>query len=139
PGSGNMAECGYYGVSEQVELRHTGFLFGNVVDMFQFQATWPQWVPWLAGKEVFPAVWNVADASISLGVIMVFFRQRKYFPKEETKQKKKLAFIMPWSKKNEAPEAESTPSNEESQFETKTDEEKPVNGSDSVEESGADS
>ncbi|NRA11629.1 MAG: signal peptidase II, partial [Crocinitomicaceae bacterium] len=24
PGSGNMAECGYYGVSEQVELRHTG-------------------------------------------------------------------------------------------------------------------
>ena len=33
------------------------------------------------GWEVFPAIWNVADASISIGVIMVFIRQKKYFPK----------------------------------------------------------
>ncbi len=96
-GSGNFHECGAYG---EVEIRHTGFLFGNVVDMFQFDATWPQWVPWLGGGEVFPAIWNVADASISLGVIMVFFRQRKYFPKDESKNtpKKKFKLSSLWKK-----------------------------------------
>ena len=82
-GSGIFANCGFFG---ETEVRHSGFLFGNVVDMFKFQAEWPSWMPWLAGKEVFPAIWNLADASITTGVIMVFFRQRKYFPKEkETK------------------------------------------------------
>lgn len=78
-GSGNYMDCGI----GQVEIRNTGFLFGNVVDMFQFQATWPSWMPWLGGSQVFPAIWNVADASITLGVIMVFVRQRKYFPKSK--------------------------------------------------------
>jgi signal peptidase II len=105
PGSGNYYDCDYYGIVERTEIRHTGFFFGNVVDMFQFQATWPTWMPWLGGKEVFPAIWNLADASITLGVIMVFFRQRKYFPKEEQTKKKRLAFSMPWGNK-EAPVAE---------------------------------
>jgi len=64
-----------------VEVRHQGFLFGNVVDMFQFDAIWPSWVPWLGGSQVFPAIWNVADAAISVGVIMVLIRQKAYFPK----------------------------------------------------------
>ena len=59
PGSGIKSDCGIFGV---IETRHTGFLQGNVVDMFQFNMTWPQWVPWLGGKEVFPAIWNIADA-----------------------------------------------------------------------------
>lgn len=111
PGSGNFMECYYYGIPEQVEIRHTGFLFGNVVDMFQFQATWPTWVPWLGGGQVFPAIWNVADASISLGVIMVFFRQRKYFPKEtqeDDKPKKGFSFKAPWGKKESPAETQST-------------------------------
>ena len=77
-GSGVMTDCGLGGMRE---TRHTGFLLGNVVDMFKFQAEWPSWVPWLGGKEVFPAIWNLADASITLGIIMVFLRQRTYFPK----------------------------------------------------------
>ncbi len=82
-GSGNFSECEYFeGYSETVELRNTGFLYGNVVDMFQFRATWPSWVPWLGDSEVFPAIWNVADAAISVGIVMVLFRQKKYFPKE---------------------------------------------------------
>jgi signal peptidase II len=86
-GSGNFSECEYYeGYTETVELRNTGFLYGNVVDMFQFRATWPSWVPWLGGSEVFPAIWNIADASISVGVILVLFRQKKYFPKENAQE-----------------------------------------------------
>jgi signal peptidase II len=60
-------------------MRNNGFLLGNVVDMFKFHAFWPEWMPWLGGKEVFPAIWNLADASISIGVVTIFIRQRKYF------------------------------------------------------------
>jgi signal peptidase II len=80
-GSGIQGTCG-------MEVRHTGFLFGNVVDMFQFNATWPSWVPWLGGGDVFPAIWNVADASITLGVILILIRQRTYFPKKKEEDKK---------------------------------------------------
>ncbi len=76
-GSGVLTDCGIFG---EIETRHTGFLLGNVVDMFKFQAFWPEWTPWLGGNEVFPAIWNVADASISVGVILIFIRQRSYFP-----------------------------------------------------------
>lgn len=86
PGSGNWGECEYFqGYSESVELRNTGFLFGNVVDMFQFDATWPDWMPWLGGDQVFPAIWNVADGAISVGVILILIRQRTFFPKPEKK------------------------------------------------------
>lgn len=76
PGSGNIVDCGLLGTQES---RHTGFLFGNVVDMFSFEAEWPKWVPLVGGNQVFPAIWNFADASISIGVALVFFRHRSYF------------------------------------------------------------
>lgn len=82
-GSGVISDCGIFGPQE---TRHTGFLFGNVVDMFKFQANWPDWMPGLAGKEVFPAIWNLADACITLGVIVIFIRQRKYFPKKKDEE-----------------------------------------------------
>jgi signal peptidase II len=85
-GSGLKVDCGIFG---EQETRHTGFLFGNVVDMFQFNFTWPQWVPYFGGGEVFPAIWNIADASISSGVILILIRQKKYFPKED-KEKEEL-------------------------------------------------
>jgi signal peptidase II len=88
PGSGNFHEVNMDGAVWTEEIRHTGFLFGNVVDMFQFQGTWPSWVPWVGGSEVFPAIWNIADASITIGVVMVFLRQRAYFPKEKDPDKK---------------------------------------------------
>ena len=83
-GSGNWAECHYFNdFSESIEVRYKGFLFGNVVDMFQFYAYWPDWMPWIGGSQVFPAIWNVADAAISVGVVFIIIRQRVYFPKEE--------------------------------------------------------
>lgn len=77
-GSGLKADCGIFG---ETETKHTGFLFGNVVDMFKFHAYWPSSMPWLGGSEVFPAIWNLADGSITVGVVMVFLRQKTYFPK----------------------------------------------------------
>lgn len=86
-GSGIKTDCGFFGT---IETRHTGFLLGNVVDMFKFQAHWPQWMPWIGGAEVFPAIWNLADFSISSGIILIFIRQKKYFPKESKVNSKEL-------------------------------------------------
>lgn len=82
-GSGIISDCGMFG---EIETRHTGFLLGNVVDMFKFHAFWPEWFPLIGGREVFPAIWNLADASISTGVILVLLRQRNYFPNKKAKK-----------------------------------------------------
>ncbi len=81
--SGLWMDCSYYGFTEQVEVRHRGFLFGNVVDMFQFNVLWPSWMPWVGGTQVFSAIWNISDAAISVGVIIVLFQQKVFFPKSE--------------------------------------------------------
>jgi len=79
-GSGNKMNCTQYGISFPVEVRNKGFLFGNVVDMFQFDAYWPSWMPWLGGEPVFPAIWNVADSCISVGVgLMILFNRKNLF------------------------------------------------------------
>lgn len=79
-GSGIKRTCEYFG---EVEVRHQGFLFGNVVDMFQFDMHWPTWMPVIGGNEVFPAIWNLADGAITVGVVMILIRQKSYFPKEK--------------------------------------------------------
>ena len=55
---------------------------GHVVDMFHFIVTWPSWFPVesLAGREVFPPIWNLADAAICVSVISMLLNQRSYFP-----------------------------------------------------------
>ncbi|MEY3586592.1 MAG: hypothetical protein RLZZ243_1656 [Bacteroidota bacterium] len=82
PGSGIKGVCTDYGFNYPVELRHQGFMLGSVVDMFQFNVNWPKWVPGVGGEQVFPAIWNIADASISTGVILILIRQKAYFPKK---------------------------------------------------------
>lgn len=76
-GSGITMNCKQFGVSYPVEVRNQGFLFGNVVDMFQFDAYWPAWIPYIGGAPVFPAIWNVADSCISVGVGWMILIHRK--------------------------------------------------------------
>ena len=70
-------------------LRPHGFLLGSVVDMFQFTTVWPSWTPEIdflgirPGKEIFGAIWNFADLSISIGVGLIIVRYRKFFQKAE--------------------------------------------------------
>jgi signal peptidase II len=58
------------------------FLRGKVVDMFYFPLfsfTWPEWVPLKGGEEYtfFSAIFNFADASISVGIalLLLFYRR----------------------------------------------------------------
>lgn len=62
---------------------YAGFLQGTVVDMFQFDMSWPSWMPWVGGKQVFNAIWNFADFSISIGVILIIIRQKTFFSKKK--------------------------------------------------------
>ena len=86
-GTGNFEKCiqTIHGqeYSRAIEVRHHGFLLGNVVDMFQFNVQWPTSIPYIGGKQIFPAIWNFADFCISSGVGMILIRNRTYFPKEK--------------------------------------------------------
>jgi signal peptidase II len=48
-----------------------------------FQSQFPSWMPFWGGErfEFFSPVFNVADASISLGVIIIFIFQSRFFKK----------------------------------------------------------
>jgi signal peptidase II len=58
--------------------------YGKVVDMFYFplfEFTWPDWMPYLAGKpfRFFNAIFNVADFVISTGIgILLVFNKRVF-------------------------------------------------------------
>ncbi|MFN7686438.1 MAG: lipoprotein signal peptidase [Sphingobacteriales bacterium] len=69
---------------------YAGFLHGKVVDMLYFpiitDATIPKWVPVWGGEpfEFFRPVFNIADASISIGVLTILLFQKRFFsPKDE--------------------------------------------------------
>jgi signal peptidase II len=56
------------------------FLHGHVVDMFYFPLfQWPDWVPFLGGGTFFGAIFNFADAAISVGAAAMILFYYKYF------------------------------------------------------------
>ncbi len=71
------------------------FLHGKVVDMFYFplfELDWPSWIPVIGGKhfEFFSAIFNFADAAITIGVIwliveLVFFQKKEEKPADKEK------------------------------------------------------
>ena len=66
--------------------RSYGFLLGSVVDMFQFNLFFPQWMPYIGGMDVFPAIFNFADACISTGIgIILLFERSVLFDAETPK------------------------------------------------------
>ena len=91
---GNIIDCMFYGLvfSASSEFYtsyivpfgtgYSSFLTGKVVDMLYFpliDATWPEWMPFVGGEHFvfFSPVFNVADSSISVGVVLLllFFRK----------------------------------------------------------------
>jgi len=65
-----------------------GFLHGKVVDMLYFpmiRSNFPEWMPFVGGKdfEFFSPIFNIADASISVGVLTLLLFQKSLLHKNE--------------------------------------------------------
>lgn len=96
---GNMIDSAFYGLifSESTyfetatflppEGGYATFLHGKVVDMLYFpivDGTYPEWIPWLGGSQFqfFRPVFNIADSSITIGVVMMVLFQKDFFGKK---------------------------------------------------------
>jgi len=111
---GNIIDSAFYGLIFTESPYHGGlaqmvpigegygtFLHGKVVDMLYFPIKWiaiPEWVPFLGGEDFlfFSPIFNIADASISLGVICILLFQRQFFHSElspKTPEGEELAVI----------------------------------------------
>ncbi len=92
---GNIFDCVFYGeifnnpyppgVATFVHWGdgYASLFHGMVVDMLYFPLfsfTWPQWIPWVGGTvfSFFDPVFNLADASISVGMIVLIVFYHKY-------------------------------------------------------------
>ncbi len=70
---------------------YAGFLHGKVVDMLYFpiitNSHFPKWVPFWGGEsfEFFRPIFNLADASISTGVIAILLFQKRFFKNRKIK------------------------------------------------------
>ena len=102
--AGNLIDCLFYGLIFNESSPYyvsffvpfgTGYaplLLGKVVDMFYFpliETEWPLWMPFVGGEHFvfFSPVFNFADASISVSVVLIllFFREDiSKMAKEET-------------------------------------------------------
>lgn len=83
---GNIIDSVLYGKIYGYE----SWFHGRVVDMFYFpilQGNFPAWVPIWGGEDFifFRPVFNIADAAISVGVVIILIYQKTYF-KEEVKE-----------------------------------------------------
>lgn len=80
---GNIIDSVFYG-----KIYHYASLFhGRVVDMFYFpilEGVFPSWVPIWGGEDFifFRPVFNIADAAISVGVVLILIFQKDYFKEE---------------------------------------------------------
>lgn len=101
---GNIIDSVFYGVifSESTPVNiavlfppeggYGTWLHGKVVDMFYFplfEFTWPSWMPFVGGThfEFFRYIFNLADASISVGIAILLLFYRKTFSQSFEKQK----------------------------------------------------
>jgi signal peptidase II len=99
---GNLLDSMFYGLifsrsDDGMPLAHlfppgggyAGFLHGKVVDMIYApiieNKILPSWVPFWGGERFtfFSPIFNIADASISVGVIVILIFQRRFFKKRQ--------------------------------------------------------
>ena len=102
--AGNLIDCMFYGLcfanSSEFYVSYfvpfgTGyapFLMGKVVDMFYFPLVewdWAQWIPFVGGEHFvfFSPVFNFADASISVSVVLLLLFFRKEISEISLKKK----------------------------------------------------
>lgn len=83
---GNVIDSTFYGVllNNHPANSPTPWFHGQVIDMLffpLFDYTWPDWIPYVGGEYFlfFSPVFNIADSSIFLGVVIILIFQRRFF------------------------------------------------------------
>jgi signal peptidase II len=83
---GNVIDSTFYGVllNNHPGNSPTPWFHGQVIDMLffpLFDYTWPDWFPYFGGEYFlfFSPVFNIADSSIFLGVMIILVFQRHFF------------------------------------------------------------
>ena len=102
---GNILDSAFYGLLFSASEYHGGlaefmpegggyanFLHGKVVDMLHFplfEGKFPEWFPMWGGQhfEFFRPVFNLADTSITIGVLNIILFQRSFFAVDEPEDK----------------------------------------------------
>ena len=94
--TGNVIDSLFYGLIFSDSTHHvasfvpfgTGyksFMQGSVVDMLSFQLfTMPEWIPLYGGQKFFPFIFNIADAAISIGIVLIIVFQKRFFESQLT-------------------------------------------------------
>lgn len=82
---------GYEGIAQFYTRGYAGFLHGNVVDMLYFpiiEWRFPDWFPFWGGEDFvfFRPIFNIADASISSGVIAILLFQKRFLKQRNQKE-----------------------------------------------------
>jgi signal peptidase II len=87
---GNVIDSTFYGVLLQNAPGDapTPWFHGQVIDMLYFPIfhfVWPDWIPGVGGEyfEFFSPVFNIADSSIFIGVVIILFMQKRFFKETE--------------------------------------------------------
>lgn len=106
--AGNIFDCMFYGLifnnpmPPEVAVMfpdgggYASLFHGRVVDMLYFPLfsfDWPQWVPFVGGENFlfFQPVFNIADAAITVGMILLIIFYNKYLGVSLDSEKEKSA------------------------------------------------
>lgn len=86
---GNIIDSAFYGMA--LGIGDPRFMYGSVVDMIYIKLFMiPEWVPGFGGEYFFPAIFNFADACVTVGIFAMLIFYKKFF-KDEKKDEKKTA------------------------------------------------
>jgi len=82
---------GYNGLAKFSSKGYASLLHGNVVDMLYFpviKGHYPAWVPVFGGDdfEFFRPIFNIADASITTGVLSILVFQKRFFKQQNSQE-----------------------------------------------------
>lgn len=107
---GNVIDSTFYGVilNNHPPNSPTPWFHGQVIDMLffpLFDHTWPTWVPFFGGEYFlfFSPVFNIADSSIFVGVVIILIFQRKFFSERIHHDDPSVDTVAPLPAENETP------------------------------------
>ena len=101
---GNVIDSTFYGVllNNHLPGSPTPWFHGQVIDMLFFpifEFVWPDWIPVIGGDYFlfFSPVFNIADSSIFIGVLIILLMQKKFFGERMADSEEKEAPGVPTS------------------------------------------